>query len=28
MKDYPQEKRMRDARQAQSLLGDVPVEKG
>ncbi len=27
MKDYPQEKRMRDARQAQSLLGMVPLKK-
>ena len=27
MKDYPQEKRMRDARQVQSLLGMVPLRK-
>ncbi|MBN1497728.1 MAG: acyl-CoA/acyl-ACP dehydrogenase [Spirochaetes bacterium] len=27
MKDYPQEKRMRDARHAQSLLGMVPLRK-
>jgi alkylation response protein AidB-like acyl-CoA dehydrogenase len=27
MKDYPQEKRMRDAKQVQSLLGMAPVRK-
>ena len=27
MKDYPQEKRMRDARQVQSLLGMIPLRK-
>jgi hypothetical protein len=27
MKDYPQEKRMRDARHVQSLLGMVPLKK-